>query len=386
MRSRRALLLALLAAALVALAAGPAGAAKGMLRGIYDDAEVFGNEARAFPAFQELGVQVIRMTLRWDQVARTKPASPADPGDLAYDWAAFDRAVFLAEASGQHVLATILGAPAWANGGKAPNVVPHKSKPLAAFAEQAYLFSIAAARRYSGLYQTPEYAQLPRITRWTAWNEPNDPTFLKPQYVKKAGGYLPIAGLVYARICTAVHAGVHLAGAEAGYKVTVACGVTNPGGNNIGRAKRASTSPIPFIQWMKRGDATFDVYAHHPYNGSAFETPTGGSGIPTRIGLGDLPKLIRELDRLWPRKKYRIWLTEYGYQTNPPDKNFGVSWAKQADYLEQANGILVANPRVTMLIWFLLRDQEDLGGFQSGLVTAAGKRKPAYDVYRGLGS
>ena len=35
----------------------------------------------------------------------------------------------------------------------------------------------------------------------------------------------------------------------------------------------------------------------------------------------------------------RIYLTEFGYQTNPPDDNFGVSWARQAEYLNLADYI-----------------------------------------------
>ena len=32
----------------------------------------------------------------------------------------------------------------------------------------------------------------------------------------------------------------------------------------------------------------------------------------------------------------RLWITEYGYQTNPPDTLFGVTPAEQAKYLRQA--------------------------------------------------
>ena len=42
----------------------------------------------------------------------------------------------------------------------------------------------------------------------------------------------------------------------------------------------------------------------------------------------------REVTRLYGNK--RIWITEYGYQTNPPDRLFGVCWRNQARYLTQA--------------------------------------------------
>ena len=61
------------------------------------------------------------------------------------------------------------------------------------------------------------------------------------------------------------------------------------------------------------------------------------------------------MTRLYGNK--RIWITEYGYQTNPPDRIFGVSCANQARYLTQAYGIAKRNPRIDMFIWFLLRDE-----------------------------
>ena len=52
-------------------------------------------------------------------------------------------------------------------------------------------------------------------------------------------------------------------------------------------------------------------------------------GAPaTAVTLGNISDLIREVTRLYGNK--RIWITEYGYQTNPPDQLFGVSYAKQA--------------------------------------------------------
>ena len=77
----------------------------------------------------------------------------------------------------------------------------------------------------------------------------------------------------------------------------------------------------------------------------------------------------------------RIWVTEYGYQTNPPDRLFGVSWAAQDTYLRQAWAKLKKNPRVDMFIWFLLRDESRLDGWQSGLYTASGARKPAREAF-----
>ncbi len=75
----------------------------------------------------------------------------------------------------------------------------------------------------------------------------------------------------------------------------------------------------------------------------------------------DLTKLLTQL---YGNK--RIWITEYGYQTNPPDKLIGVSYAKQAAYLTQAFAIARKNPRIDMMLWFLLKDEPTPGRLAVG--------------------
>ncbi|MCY7301852.1 MAG: DUF5722 domain-containing protein, partial [Thermoleophilia bacterium] len=134
----------------------------------------------------------------------------------------------------------------------------------------------------------------------------------------------------------------------------------------------------------------FDAYAHHPYYGSPSETPAtkpppGKRGqSPTAVTLGNFDVLTKEVARLYGNM--RIWVTEYGYQTNPPDKQYGVSLALQALYLKQAWAKLAVNPRVDMMIWFLLRDESRVSaGWQSGLYTVNGARKPAREIFERLG-
>jgi hypothetical protein len=106
-------------------------------------------------------------------------------------------------------------------------------------------------------------------------------------------------------------------------------------------------------------------------------------GAPaTAVTLGNISDLIRQLTRLYGNK--RVWITEYGYQTNPPDKIFGVTYAQQAKYLTQAFGIARKNPRIDMMLWFLLRDDPNPNGWQSGLITVKGARKPAFTAFQHL--
>jgi hypothetical protein len=165
----------------------------------------------------------------------------------------------------------------------------------------------------------------------------------------------------------------------------VACGGTAPRGNNNPSSTRPSISPLAFLRATKKaGLKTFDAWAHHPYYASASDTPTtkplSPKGAPaTAITLGNLGDLIREVTRLYGNK--RIWITEYGYQTNPPDKLLGVSYKKQAAYLTQAFAIARKNPRIDMMLWFLLRDDPNPNGWQSGLLTVRGTKKPSFAAF-----
>jgi hypothetical protein len=77
-----------------------------------------------------------------------------------------------------------------------------------------------------------------------------------------------------------------------------------------------------------------------------------------------------------------VWVTEYGYQTNPPDRLFGVTWGQQARYLTQAVAIARRDPRIDVLLWFLLEDERDPARWQSGLITASGVHKPSFAAFQ----
>jgi hypothetical protein len=374
------------AAALVAVPS--AGAAKGMLAGLYDEPQTFGNPTRAFPVMRTLRTQVLRVNLYWGSaagrtgsglgVARRRPANPTNPNDRAYNWSLYDRTVGIAQQYRIKILFAIYGTPAWANRGRAPNVPPTRMADLRNFA-------YAAARRYSGSFRPPGVdpayaAPLPAVRMWLAWNEPNNPVFLRTQYARRKGRWVIRSAVDYAKICNAVYAGVKstlIRGEKVG------CGVTAPRGNNSPGSKRASVSPLAFLRAAKKaGMRRFDAYAHHPYYGRRSETPSTRPKARTAVGLGNIDDLVKELTRLYGKK--RLWITEYGYQTRPPDRFFGVTYAKQAAYLRQAFARARKHRRIDMMLWFLLRDQRPLAGWQSGLMTVGGKRKPAFRAFQRL--
>ena len=48
---------------------------------------------------------------------------------------------------------------------------------------------------------------MPPVRDWLAWNEPNNPVFLTPQYRRSGGRWIVQSAKAYARICNAVYAG-----------------------------------------------------------------------------------------------------------------------------------------------------------------------------------
>ena len=184
--------------------------------------------------------------------------------------------------------------PRWANGGKGKSVAPTNPNDLQDFA-------YAAAERYSGLWIPPSWQQnaslgignaaLPKVTMWTAWNEPNNPLWLTPQYKRVGKTWRVESAYQYAKICNAVYNGVHSPFLGPLQGEQVACGVTGPKGNDAPNSSRPSVDPLTFLAAAKKfGMKSFDVYAHHPYADKGSEAP---SYKPTgaharRIQMGNL--------------------------------------------------------------------------------------------------
>jgi hypothetical protein len=364
------------AAALALAAAQPAQGSRALMKGIFDEAETIGRPDKTFPLLKKLRTEAVRVNLYWSEVAAKKPRTPSDPADKAYNWAGYDRMVEYAARYRIKVVMGIVGTPRWANGGKARTYAPKSSRDLRNFA-------YAAAQRYSGFFtasEDPEAKPLPAVRHWLAWNEPNNPVFLRPQYKRVKGGWRIESAVQYAKICNAIISGIRSTALN-GEKI--ACGVTAPRGNNSPKSSRASVSPLAFLRAIKRyGARGFDAYAHHPYYGARSETPATRPKADTAVTLGNINDLVGELTRLYGRK--RLWITEYGYQTSPQDKYFGVTYRKQAAYMKQAFAIARRHPRIDMMLWFLIRDQQAVRYWQSGFYTHGRKAKPSLSAFRNI--
>ncbi len=325
-----------------------------------------------------LGVTHIRQLVYWRDYApapdsRTKPDFDASDPNAYPDgtWGNLDALVAAAKAHGVSVTLTLTGpVPKWATRDKKDDLTYPDAKEFGAFAT-------AVGRRYGDA-----------ISTWSAWNEPNQPQFLKPQYVKGK----PESPKLYRKLYQAAYAGLRATPANA--KDTILIGETSPRGN------AHVVRPLAFLRgmlclnanWHKAkscGELQAGGYAHHAYTTSAgprFKPPS-----PDDVTIGVLPRLVTALNKAAAAGALPhglpIHLTEFGIQSTP-DKISGVSLSKQAAYLAIAEHIAYVNPRVVAFSQYLLSDDPPsasgyrYSGFESGLVSSDGKEKPAYEGFR----
>jgi hypothetical protein len=320
------------AAAAAALLAATASAAPGLRVGIQDDAWLQygpGSIEERVERLDTLGVDLVRVTLEWRTI---------EPARGTYEWERADALLGALRSSGLTPLVGIWGTPGWANGGRGPNVPPASAAAFASFAR-------AAAERFSW------------VRSWVVWNEPNQRRWLSPAS--------PI--LYVTRLLNPAAAAIKGAIPRA----SIAGGATAPRGGVGGM------SPVDFIRGMGRAGARLDAYAHHPHPLSPAESPTaGGCDHCTTISMANLDRLLTETRRAFGAR-VRIWLTELGYQTNPPDRILGVGWGTQARFVAEAQHRAYRAAGVDVVVQYLLRDEPATAAWQSGLETVSGRAKPA---------
>ncbi len=154
--------------------------------------------AATLTTLKSLGANEIRATLLWSAVAPAAGSTVRPQFDAtnpaAYPpaaWAPYDRLVELALARGIGVGFNLTPpGPLWATARGAPEatLANHYRPSATAFGE----FVQAVATRYSGTYipagrSGADAAPLPRVSRWSIWNEPNQPGWLAPQWGTVAG-------------------------------------------------------------------------------------------------------------------------------------------------------------------------------------------------------
>ena len=132
-------------------------------------------------------------------------------------------------------------------------------------------------------------------------------------------------------------------------------------------------------------------YAHHAYSRKG--KPTFRSIDKNEVSIGSLDRLVKALDKAAKagaiKKNRPIYLTEFGVQSYP-DKLAGVPKKKQPEFYAASEHIAYVNRRVKAFSQYLMRDDqprkssnplERYGGFETGLRTSKGSKKPAYNGF-----
>jgi hypothetical protein len=209
-------------------------------------------------------------------------------------------------------------------------------------------------------------------------NEPNQDLFLRPQY-RRGRPYSP---RLYRRLFGAAQKG--LAGSGHGGDPLL-IGETAPSGGRTG------VDPIPFLRGVLCLDASFrrrggcapiraEGWAHHPY--SLGLAPFEGSPNPGLVNLAEIGRLHAALRKAAAAgataRRLPVYVTEYGIQTRP-DRQFGVSLARQVVYLAVSEFLAWRDARIRSYAQYLLHDDPPHYefSFTTGLRLSSGRAKPS---------
>ena len=425
--AKRVLTITLAAVALAAIC-GPALARKAQLSVFQDDAALrgSGDETRVntLDELDALGVDVVKVIVNWRTLAPGGNDKPdgfdgANPASYSADaWAPYDGVVRDATARGMRVMFALGGlAPDWASSGTKASPGSRKPNP-----SEYRKFVKAMGTRYSGSYVTggggtapapappedpemplplPRQASvaqagttLPRVGLWSVWNEPNLAAWLAPQ---RKGGR-PVAPHHYRKMVRGAKAGLSASGHR---RDTMLIGELLPYGASKNRIR-----PLEFLREMacvnrrfkpfrgkaarKRGCRKYRAlpgsgFAFHPY------TLAGGPSVRTshrdEVTIGYMHRLVKTLNKLGrknrlKKRRMKVWITEFGFQTNPPDP-FQTPIRKVPGFMGESEWLSYRNPRVASHSQYLLFDAEERASFQTGLRFAGGRAKPGvYNAYR----
>jgi hypothetical protein len=435
--------LALALVLLLTLAAPRALAAANQQMMLEDDSVLMNDPAGTLASLRLLGVQRVRLAVRWYYIApdphsRRMPRhfNGNDPRSYpAANWAIWDEIVRDAAQDGIALdFNPSGGAPLWAEGGGAPrrNTNPNWEPSPGLYRQFVHALGV----RYSGSYD-PERKQtvrdandLPRVSFWSVWNEPDYGPSLAPQGVM---GHLtiPNSPRMYRNLVDAAWSALAATGHRHDMFIF---GELAPRGFPFWGVY-SGMKPITFMRYLYCVDSSY-----RPLTGAAAAatgcptTATGShrfralnpglfeaSGIsdhpymrwypPNReeapdpqytslAEIGNLEYVADRLQRVYGSGRHLpIWDTEFAYITTPPkhDNQYEPTqphhqpWPSQAtasDYLNWAEYISWRNPRMASFFQYLLQDplpstkSTDWGGFASGLLSYSGRAKATYAAWR----
>jgi hypothetical protein len=356
--------------------------------------------AAALDLLKRSGVRTVRLTAGWSVLAPRPRATrkprfdETDPAAYqAAAWRRIDRAVRGARKRGMAVIIDIaFWAPTWATAGDSSER-PREGVDPRLFGR----FAHAVARRYDGEYNPPGKASpLPAVRAFTLWNEPNLPDFLRPQWRDPATRRTALSPHHYRRMVEAAYPAVKSVQPDSLVLV----------GGLAGYGHRAGVPPLRFIRELACVDASLrplarpecarfkrvpgDGFAYHPYSTRTRPDRVEHGAGPDDAPLARIGTLGRLLDRLVAAKRLDarlkdLYITEYGYETDPPDPGAPFDPARAAQMLSWAEAIAAGHPRVKTFAQFLVRDlpgrrgaqrEGRLSDWQSGMTFLDGRPKP----------
>jgi hypothetical protein len=346
-----------------------------------DDLSLF--SAQQLPRYmnelRRLGVDELRISAEW-KLEAPDPNSTRIPRafrpDAPSSYTAtgmqlLDTAVRAAAAAGLHVIIDpAFSAPLWATTDTAaPRSAPDPWYNANIDVRQAAAWEQMLARRYSGAF-TPagEHTSLPRVETFTLWNEPNERSFVKPQW--RDG--IPVSADWYRNLVSVAYPAIKAASPSA----TVLIGNTSNSGVDA-EAGRAGVAPLAFIRRLACVNAQLqpvhdgacahfqtvpaDGYAHHPYERNAPPWVPSGPKQKDWSQMGDVPRLQALLDELVAKHRLapgaqNLWLTEQGYGSNGELADMRWTEAQQAQLNAASEYLAWHDGQVASFSQFLLAD------------------------------
>jgi hypothetical protein len=325
------------------------------------------NGVSQFPTYKDLGAGIFMTRVNWWSVAAQRPAHPRDPNDPAYNWPTdVDDALQQANLYGMRVAMELSDTPGWASGHSGdPRWAPKRSADFANFAA-------AAAKRW------------PQIHLWLIWPEPTQKANFQPLISERRDRPLT------RKMKRGPHRYAAILDASYGALKSVSRKNLVIGGNTF------TTGDVSVLNWIKNlklpngKPPRMDMYGHNPFN----NRPPVLGGLPLGHGFidfTDLPILARWIDRYLGRPRHRagmkIFIAELMYPTDHRNFEFDyfVSRKTAARWLGEALHAARNWSRIYTLGWTALYDdpiRPDHLQVERGLLTRAGKKKPAYFAYR----
>jgi hypothetical protein len=356
-------------------------------------------EAFWVPRAHREGAQMIRLDVDWSSVAPAKPPAgfdPSNPSSPGYNWTTVDEQVRELAAADFPILITVQFAPKWAEGPDMPKTATAGTwEPNATdFGE----FAQAIAQRYDGSYPDPltPGASLPRVSYWQAWDEPNLPEYLAPQWIETGSrSYEPVSPTIYRNMQNAFYQAVKAVSPE-NYDVE---GGLGPYGDSPSTNPTARMHPVAFERDLLclgenlqetagcPGPTYFDAIDSHPYGISG---PTSTAYYADDVSVPDVHKLTtvlraaQQAGTVMPHGVKGNWVTEISWDTDPPDPE-AVPIQEESRWLEQSLYVLWKQ-RVTTILWWQLVDSPPIPNYadtyQAGVFFLNGTPKPGATAFK----